>query len=263
MQPKFLLSLENGFAFCFRISYNAPKGGVDMTRVAGKDWGIGQESLKAIACLTMFLDHIGAVFMPGYYTYYILRILGRIAFPIYCFLLSEGVHYTQNAGKYALRLGVGAVVSEVPFDLAFYGGLTLAHQNVMLTLLLGFAALEAWKHRPDWLRLPIVTAFAIAAEWLHTDYGAWGVVLIVAFGVLREQPRWKLVPTLAVILLAMDSARVSFLGGIPIEIFGLLALIPIFLYSGEKRGQGRGVKFLFYCFYPAHLLLLWALEQGN
>lgn len=234
-----------------------------MTRVAGKGRGLGQEGVKAIACLAMLLDHIGAIFVPGYYGYYILRILGRIAFPIYCFLLSEGAHYTRDARKYVLRLGVGAVVSEVPFDLAFYGGLTLAHQNVMLTLLLGFAALEAWKHRPDWSRLPIVAALAIAAEWLHTDYGAWGVALVVAFGVLREQPRWKLVLVLAMILLAMDSAPIPFLGGMPIEVFGMLALIPIFLYSGEKRGQGRGVQFLFYCFYPAHLLLLWALEQGN
>lgn len=221
-----------------------------------------QEGLKAIACLTMLLDHIGAVFVPGYYTYYILRILGRIAFPIYGFLLAEGVHYTRNPGKYALRLGVAALASEVPFDLVFYGKLTWAHQSVMLTLLLGFLALEIWKKWPVWSRVPMAAGLALAAEWMNTDYGAWGVVLILVFGIFRQRPRWQLALVLTVVLLAMDSIAVPFLFGIPIELFALLALVPIFLYSGEKRGQGRGVQFLFYCFYPMHLLLLWVLDLG-
>lgn len=220
-------------------------------------WGLSQEGLKGIACLTMLLDHIGAVFVPGYYTYYILRIIGRIAFPIYCFLLAEGVHYTRNPGKYALRLALGAVASEIPFDLAFYGGLTVAHQSVMLTLLLGFGALMAWKKLPIWVGIPVTALLALAAEGLNTDYGAWGVVLIVAFGLLREKPRWQLALLLTLILLAMDSIGVPFLWGIPIELFALLALIPIYLYSGKKRGQGRGSQLLFYCFYPVHLALLW------
>lgn len=222
-----------------------------------KPRGLSQEGLKGIACLTMLLDHIGAVFMPGYYTYYILRILGRIAFPIYCFQLAEGVHYTRNPRKYALRLALGAAASEIPFDLAFYGGLTIEHQSVMLTLLLGFGALMVWKKLPIWAGVTLTALLALAAEWLNSDYGAWGVVLIVAFGVLREKPWWQLVLVLTLILLAMDSIGVPFLWGIPIELFALLAMIPIYLYSGQKRGQGRGGKFLFYSFYPVHLALLW------
>lgn len=226
-----------------------------------RTWGLHQEGLKAIACLTMLLDHIGAVFVPGYYTYYILRIIGRIAFPIYCFLLAEGVHYTRNPQKYALRLVLGALISEFPFDLAFFGGLTMEHQNVMLTLLLGFGALLAWKKLPICAGIPMAALLALAAEWLNTDYGAWGVVLILVFGIFRTHPRWQLALVLTLVLLAMDSIAVPFLFGIPIELFALLALIPISLYSGEKRGQGRGVQFLFYCFYPVHLLLLWCLER--
>lgn len=226
----------------------------------GRGRGLGQEGLKAIACLTMLLDHIGAVFVPGYYTYYILRIFGRISFPIYCFLLAEGVHFTRNPRKYALRLALGAAAAEIPFDLAFYGGLTLENQSVMLTLLLGFAALEAWKKLPPWAGVPATAMLALAAEWLNADYGAWGVVLIVAFGVLRERPRWQLILAVTLILLAMDSIGIPFLFGIPIELFALLAFVPICLYSGEKRGQGRGIQLLFYCFYPVHLLLLWVLE---
>lgn len=232
-----------------------------MTRVAGKGRGLGQEGLKTIACVTMLLDHIGAVFLPGYYTYYILRILGRIAFPIYCFLLAEGVHYTRDSRKYALRLGLAALAAEIPFDLAFYGKMTWAHQSVMVTLLLGFAALKIWKAWPIWSRVPMAVVLALTAEWMNTDYGAWGVVLILVFGIFRTQPRWQLALTLTVVLLAMDSVSVPFLFDIPIEMFALLALIPISLYSGEKRGQGRGMQFLFYSFYPVHLLFLWVLEQ--
>ena len=224
-------------------------------------WGLSQEGLKGIACLTMLLDHIGAVFVPGYYTYYILRIIGRIAFPIYCFLLAEGVHYTRNPGKYALRLALGAVASEIPFDLAFYGGLTVAHQSVMLTLLLGFGALMAWKKLPIWVGIPVTALLALAAEGLNTDYGAWGVVLIVAFWVLRGRPRWQLVLMLTLILLAMDSIGVPFLWGIPIELFALLAMSPIGLYSGKRGRPTRGKQLFFYGFYPVHLLLLWMVNQ--
>lgn len=232
-------------------------------RENGRSCGLSQEGLKAIACVTMLLDHIGAIFVPGYYTYYILRILGRIAFPIYCFLLVEGVYHTRSPRKYALRLSLGAVISEIPFDLAFYGGPTLAHQNVMLTLLLGFCVVEAGKRLPGWIQFPAALALAWLAEWLGTDYGAWGVVLIFLFSLARQQhwPKWALVPVMGAVLLAMDSAAVPFLWGLPIELFGLAALIPIFFYSGQKRRAGQGSRLLGYGFYPGHLLVLYALKM--
>lgn len=100
--------------------------------------GLSQEALKGIACVTMLLDHIGATMVQGY----TLRIIGRIAFPIFCFLMAEGTFYTKNPRKYGLRLMVGALLSEIPFDLAFRGKLTWEYQNVMLTLFLGFLTVE-------------------------------------------------------------------------------------------------------------------------
>ena len=82
-----------------------------------KRYGLSQEGLKLVACVTMLMDHIGAVLLPQYL---FLRYIGRIAFPIYCFLLAEGVHYTNNPKKYCLRLGVGTMLSEIPFDLALF-----------------------------------------------------------------------------------------------------------------------------------------------
>ena len=104
-----------------------------------KQRGLSQEGLKIIACVTMLIDHIGAVLLPQYFS---LRMIGRIAFPIYCFLLVEGAHYTKNPGKYALRLGIGMLLSELPFDLAFSRGWSWGYQSVMVTLLLVFLALK-------------------------------------------------------------------------------------------------------------------------
>ena len=86
-----------------------------------KKSGLSQETLKIIACVTMLIDHVGATVVESqffvtpfdgiYYLYFAMRIIGRVAFPIYCFLLAEGAHYTHNPRKYALRLFIGALLS--------------------------------------------------------------------------------------------------------------------------------------------------------
>lgn len=230
-----------------------------------KKRGISQETLKMIACATMLMDHIGAVFVPGYYAYYTLRVIGRLAFPIYCFLIAEGAHYTRNPKKYALRLAVGAVLSEVPFDFAFFGGWTLEHQSVMITLLLGFLALQVMKKCSNSvLKLLAAAGFALLAEWLQTDYGGCGVMLIAMFGIVRGTPheQWVQLLGLAVVCWLMDSARIPVLGvRIPIEMFAVPAMIPIALYSGRKATHSKAVQWGFYLFYPVHMAVLYLLAM--
>ena len=106
-----------------------------------KKRGLSQEMLKLIACLTMLIDHVGATVIlelfgttPSlglYWLYWAMRIVGRMAFPIYCFLLAEGAHYTRNPKQYALRLAIGVVLSELPFDFAFWGVWTLCSTGGM------------------------------------------------------------------------------------------------------------------------------------
>ena len=93
-----------------------------------------QEWLKGIACLTMLIDHTAVVFgLPMW-----LRVIGRLAFPLYCFLIAEGIAHTGNAGKYFLRLGIMAVLSEPIYDFVLYGNRNIwLHQNVLWLLLLG------------------------------------------------------------------------------------------------------------------------------
>lgn len=215
--------------------------------------GLSQETLKVIACMTMLLDHVGAMFVRGY----TLRIIGRIAFPIFCFLMAEGAYYTKNPRKYALRLLIGALLSEIPFDLAFQRGLTWRSQSVMVTLLLGFLAVEAIQNtQNNLLKLLAVSAGFALGQLLQTDYGGYGVLLIVLFSQTRRK-WWLQTVLVAMFAWMMDSVPVQVLGmRIPIEMFALLAMLPIGCYSGRKRSDSKVLQWAFYLFYPVHLTVL-------
>lgn len=221
---------------------------------------IPQEGLKLFACAIMLLDHIGAVLVPGY----TLRIIGRLAFPIFCFLLAEGVHYTKNPGKYLLRLGIGVILSELPFDLALFGGWTWWNQSVMVTLLLGAMALMAMNRVQNWVvKALILLAFAFLAELFQTDYAGGGVLMVGLFGLTRDLHHRKLVQLLGMYLLCrwiIPAAYVPFLGSlVVIEMFAILALIPIWLYSGKKVTSSKWVQWAFYLFYPVHLWIIYLI----
>lgn len=218
--------------------------------------GILQEGLKLIACATMLLDHIGAVFCSGME----LRVAGRLAFPIYCFLLAEGMERTRNPWKYGLRLAAGAVLSEIPFDLLFFGEVTWAHQSVMVTLLLGFLMLMGMKKVGSvWAKCLVAVPAAVAAELLGTDYGGFGIMAIALFAVTRERPDRLLIQTLGQLMLwwLMGSYSLNLgLIRVPIQMFAVLSMIPISLYSGRKATSSRAVQWGFYLFYPLHLTVL-------
>ncbi len=218
---------------------------------------ISQEGLKVLACVTMLIDHIGASSLAAGMGW---RVIGRVAFPIFCFLLAEGIAHTRNPRKYALRLGAGALLSEIPFDLLIYGGFTWYHQSVMVTLLLGFLyGVNAKRIQKPWLRLLLALPFMAVAEWLGTDYGGWGVALIALFVLTRELPHRLPVQTvgLALICWAMDSYRMPIWGiRVPIELFAVLSMVPIAAYSGKKVTASRWVQRGFYLFYPVHLTVL-------
>lgn len=224
-----------------------------------KGKGISQEGLKLLACVTMLLDHTGMVLFPGRQ---IFRMVGRLAFPIYCFLLAEGAHYTRNPARYALRLTIGALLSELPFDLACSGGWDWGSQSVMVTLLIGFLMLECMK-RTELLPVQILTVvpFAALAEVCRTDYGASGVVLIAIFWLTRRSKPWLRTLLVFAGLLSVPSARIMvFDVGFSMELLGIFAMVPILLYSGTKRSYAKPLQWAFYLFYPVHLTLLWLIK---
>ncbi|MCD8151696.1 MAG: conjugal transfer protein TraX [Clostridiales bacterium] len=227
--------------------------------------------LKMIAVSSMLIDHIGAVLSPYQMGF---RYIGRIAFPIYVFLIVEGFYHTHDIRKYELRLLLFAAISEIPFDLAFNGSvLEFTSQNVFFTLFLGLLMLDLIRRAEQSiqstgmrivLEIVILFAFIMIANFLQTDYSGGGVLLIFWFYCFRNRPVFKYVG-LALI------ACVFF--GL-IECWCLIAVIPMLLYNGERgfrrtgglySGRSRGaaatlVKYLFYLFYPVHLLILHGID---
>lgn len=226
---------------------------------------LSQEDLKLIACITMLIDHFGVAIIPHLplankvTIYYICRGIGRIAFPIYCFLLAEGMRHTRNAGKYILRLAVGILLAELPFDFLFEGGFTWADQSVMVTLTLGAVMLLCMqKTEKKELKLLLILPFAVMAEIAKCDYGGWGIAVIAVFALLEQFPLQFL--GLQLICILMPFAAISVLG-IPVsaELAALFAMIPIGFYSGQKLTHSRMLQWAFYLFYPVHMLILWGM----
>ena len=216
---------------------------------------ISQEGLKIIACLTMLIDHIGYVFFPKMMFF---RLIGRMSFPLFCFLLVEGVNHTKNPKQYGLRLAICAALAEIPFDLCFYRKLTFDHQNVIFTLLTGFVALELIKRTNNqFFKIFTVLGAMFLALKLNMNYGLKGILLIVLLYSLREES-WQQAIAVVVFAMIFPFSRVTILGqGINGGWFALLALIPIFMYSGRKSTHNKKGQWMFYLFYPLHILLLY------
>ena len=226
--------------------------------------GISGGVLKWIALLSMLIDHTGAVllengqYIAGTWTTtwvtvdIVLRCIGRLAFPIFCFLLVQGFLHTRDVKKYLLRLLVFGIVSELPFDLAFQrSAFDLGYQNVYFTLALGLLAIWLWqKLDGPGLRRVGAAAAALACAglaWLaKTDYGGWGVLVILVMYLLRDKPLLRNLASAAALAFASL-----------LEVFGFLDFILFRYYNGER---GRQPKYLFYLFYPVHIGLLWLIR---
>ena len=260
--------------------------------------GLTGYHLKMIALITMFIDHIAAVVIWRVYVasftitggmqlsdfigdkiivwvaqnqelvynvYEIMRYIGRMAFPIYCFLLVEGFLHTRSVVRYAIRLFLFALVSEVPFDLALTGQWwSMDCSNVFFTLVIGLLLIwilsyiemfyEFWQEK-KWddffgkLIVGLAGGFVaivlgrFADTILMTDYGMAGVLAIAVFYLFRKMKEIAFVG--AVMLLSMMSSNT--------EILALLMLIPLRKYNGQR---GKSTKYIFYAFYPVHLFVL-------
>ena len=225
-----------------------------------KTKGLTANSLKLIAVITMLIDHAGAALVwqlvkqqdTIYVMYRIMRYIGRIAFPIYCFFIVEGLLHTRSVKKYIARLAVFAVISEIPFDYALMGRFTIQYQNVFFTLTLGLACIwgfqELEKRMQEGfiqtiLKVAVLAATYGAAELLHTDYGGFGVAMIAILYLLRKKKLMQCV-TGAI--------------GFSWEITAPLAFVLLYFYNGEKGKQMN--KYFFYAFYPVHLAALAAVR---
>ncbi|MFA9375692.1 MAG: TraX family protein [Lachnotalea sp.] len=221
------------------------------------DKGLSGSTLKIIAIITMLIDHVGAGIIAQLPTfsvsntdlmllYFIMRKVGRVAFPIFCFLLVEGFLHTRNVKKYALRLFIFAIISEIPFDLAFFGQIfETSHQNVFFTLFIGLLTLTAIQYFDNNKFIKLISMFAgiCIAQFLATDYGGFGVVFIVLLYMFHDNIKLRNIICSVAILW---------------EVTAPIAFIPITLYNGSR---GIKMKYFFYVFYPIHLLMIYVIAQ--
>ncbi len=227
--------------------------------------GFTGSTLKWIAIVTMFIDHLAAALLVRimlcygyseelYIIYRVMRTIGRVAFPIFCFLLVEGFMRTRNVGKYIGRMTLFVILTEIPYDLAFSARiLTWEDQSVMLTLLIGLLTMwgcslieKKWQENylGQWIGFVICLAIGMGLAYLlNTDYAHKGILSIMAMYFFRKEKKFQVL-----------AGALSFCW----EPWALLAFPLIYLYNGQR---GMKMKYFFYAFYPLHLLVLYLIAM--
>jgi len=224
---------------------------------------MNSNQLKLIAIITMLIDHVGYALFPELL---ILRIVGRLAFPIFTFLIAEGYHHTRDINKYMIRLGSFALISEVPFDLAFHGQILEFHgQNIFFTLFLGLLAIKLYDLYRDKNRIIAILSvvfICLTSYFFKTDYYVFGVLIIFAFNKLRDSKAKLTVVSILLVLLMVVIAlsKGDFTIYNTYQIFSLLSLGLIYLYNGEPGRKLNNLKYALYAFYPVHISLIYVTQ---
>lgn len=228
-------------------------------------------SLKLIAITAMLIDHIAYRFLTNdIVLIYCMRLIGRMTAPIMCYFIAEGYFHTRNVKKYTMRMCIAALISHFPYVYFVKGdplyGLFFNKQgeefctSVIFTLLLGLIALIIWNSSKlnEIIKYLLIAGICILAE--YGDWGAIAVIWILLFGIQRSSHKKQmmsfLITGLYVWLLPVLSASNNHNRIFMTCNLGIYLVIPFLsLYSG-KLGKSKGMKWLFYLFYPIHLLLL-------
>lgn len=255
-------------------------------KVQGRKKGLSGSTLKLVAIVAMFIDHFAAIILDRYLVsigilslnqdtvllpenrtmliiYCIdlaMRLIGRLGFPLFCFLLVEGYYHTRSKAKYGMRLAMFALISEIPFDLGFKSQvLEFTYQNVFFTLFFGFVMIwgidefntQMKEKFEGKLRLflcilgtvSITVAGGVIVELLKTDYASIGVITIVLMFLLHKK---SFAGSMALGCFALTVRM-------PVEITSFITVPLVAKYNGTR---GLKLKYFFYLFYPVHILLL-------
>ncbi len=242
--------------------------------------------LRIIACVAMLIDHIGITWGISEF-----RLIGRIAFPIFAFLLVNGYRHTKNLNKYLLRLGIFALISEIPYDLFLaHKPFNFGSQNIFFTLFLGLvmiALMDMASQKNVLLSLLPLAVFCAAAMLINCDYGYIGILTVAVFHVFYGNDTKSRVLLAVALLFTASWQAISYniaelvitltdynLRDIPLlapfffnlpsykQIYRVFALIPIFMYNGKKgfspksKTAAKISQYGFYAFYPLHILII-------
>lgn len=229
-----------------------------MNSTPGKK-NITSDCLKWIAVITMVIDHIGAAILEKTYFFlsadiqkadFLFRKIGRLSFPIFCFLLVEGFYHTRSRKKYLVNILLFAVISEIPFEAAFFDRLVWGFRNVYWTLAIGLLMMilienlkeTEWVHKELYSFL-LVGGAALLSGLLQTDYPAVGVLLVYILYKTRTERKKQCI---------LGAIAMSY------EITAPLSFLLIYFYNGQRK-QKR-FKYFFYLFYPLHLFVLYKIR---
>jgi hypothetical protein len=243
-----------------------------------KPKGLNSLTLRVVAMSAMLCDHIWVTIATDSIW---LNYVGRLAFPIFSFLLVEGFFYTSNRWRYAMRLFVFAALSELPFNLMHSGRIAyVGHQNVLWTFLIGLLAMtviEKIKVRVDNVVITGVSTILVAcggmylADSLHTDYAGYGILTILLFYTCRNLRYEGMGEFLGLfyinaVLLAGKVIPFNFLStslAFPIQSLAILSLFFVRKYNGLLGRYNKIEQYSFYIFYPLHMLILAALALNG
>ena len=232
-------------------------------------------TLHVMAMILMLCDHLWGTIVPGQDW---LNCIGRIAFPIFAFMIVEGYCRTKNLKKYVLRLLLFAVLSEIPINLAMGSRIFYpVHQNVLWSFLISIGLIclneRTKKISKKWARITVGILVGIGTVLLgyvvglvtFVDFYHGGILMVLAFYFFRGRKWWCYVGQAA----SLWYINAEILGGIGYELsvfgmdffflrqsFAMLALIPIWLYRGEQGYHAKWFRYFCYGFYPVHLLIL-------
>ena len=228
-------------------------------------------SLHMIAMFTMLCDHLWGTIIPGNDW---LTCIGRISFPIFAFMIVEGYFHTKNLKKYVLRILFFAIIAEIPFNLALGSRLFYPiHQNILWSFLISIGLIhmnEKAKQSNKILKRWIVGIISVILGYLigiisMVDYFHGGILTVLVFYFFKGKKWWSYLGQ----FICLWYINAEILGGYGYEIqignytyfllrqsFALLALIPIWLYKGEQGHHSKTLQFIYYAFYPIHLLIL-------
>ena len=230
--------------------------------------------LHIMAMALMLCDHLWGTIVPGNDW---LTCIGRIAFPIFAFMIVEGYFHTRSIKKYVLRMVIFAVISEIPFNLVAGGNWFYPlHQNVLWSFLIALGLIhlnEKVKSKKLWLRILVALATVLlgylSGILTMVDYLHGGILTVLVFYFFRQRKWWSYLGQ----FICLWYINMEMLGGRGYEFtlwgetyflaqqgFALLALIPIWLYRGKQGYHSKALQYLYYAFYPAHLLILGLLK---
>ncbi|WP_086757296.1 TraX family protein [Nostoc sp. 106C] len=199
-------------------------------------------NIKILAAVFMLMDHVCYVLMPDLL---ILHYFGRLSFPLFAWLLTEGEKHTRNAYRYGIRLLITAIISQPIFSIVFLD-LSL---NILFTLLIGLVMLRLAKRCPQlWQQLIIAGVCAAVAEVLSCDYGAYGIGVIFLMSLTNKlKPKiWSLYWCIFHLVLLTLSVRSI------VQSLAIFAGLIVFQFNGQQGPRARW----FYLFYPVHLLII-------